>query len=104
MAARVRRQKYANEAKRNEAVVRRVIKRYGPVIDLRRNPGVLIDMLRRFRNDVVSNDNPCGGTPQPPPSPGPSGAGARITNEDMMRAILRLTRDFNLLKKAVARR
>ena len=104
MAATVRRRTRSSESKRNEAVVKRVIKRYGAVIDLQRSPGVLIDIIRRFRFDVVSDDVPCGGTPLPPPSPGPGGAGARITTEDIMRAILRLTRDFNVLKKAVARR
>jgi hypothetical protein len=101
MATKAKTQKVANEAKTNDAVVKRVIKRHGAMIDLEKNPGAIIDIIRRFGPEVAANDNPCGGTP---PSPGPGKAGGRVTNEEVLRAVLRLAREFDALKKSVAGR
>ncbi len=101
MAARSKRRTPANEAKRNAAVVKRIIRRYGPVIDLRRNPAAVIDIIRRFSHEVTVEENGCGGVP---PAPGPGTPGGRVTNEDVMRAVLRLTREFGTLRKAVTSR
>ena len=44
----------------DEQVVKAVIKRYGPVIDLRETPFVLIEILRDFRSRLETTD---GGLP-----------------------------------------
>ena len=44
-------------------LVERIIKRYGPVLDLRANPGVIIDILRQF--EEVRSHLPNTGLPEP---------------------------------------
>lgn len=94
--------------KQDSALVKRIIKLYGPVLDLRTNPGVIIDILRRF-DEPPDGGTPCGGVPTPPapeppapsPSPSPSRVGDLITNEDLMRAVLKLTREVSALRKSL---
>lgn len=100
MAKKLAKKSSSNEAKRNAAVVKKIINRYGPVIDLQRDPDMLIDMFRRYSFEVVMDDNPCGGTPQPPPSPGPSG-GKLIEMEDILRAVLQISRKLDRLQKRI---
>ena len=87
-------------AKRSSEVIKRIIKLYGPVIDLRANPEVMIDILRQF-DDVPDGGTPCGGVPPPPPPPPPSAMAGRVTNEDLLKAVLKLTREVSLLTKSL---
>ena len=82
------------------ALVKRIIKLYGPVIDLRKNPGVIIEILRRF-DEPPDGGNPCGGVPLPPPPPPSSKVGDRVTNEEILRAILKLSREVGAIKKGL---
>jgi hypothetical protein len=96
------------KAKGDAAIVKKVIARFGPMIDLRKHPEVLIEILRQFKFDdgPDGGDQPCGGTP-PPPSPEPpppppppsSSSGASVTNEEILKAVLRLSRDVAAMKK-----
>lgn len=86
--------------RQSKALVNRIIKLYGPVLDLRKNPDVIIDILRRF-DEVPDGGTPCGGVPMPPPPPS-SRVGDRITNDDLLKAILKLSRDVSALKKQLA--
>lgn len=93
------------------ALVQRIIKKHGPVIDLKKNPDVLIDILRSLDIDGGTPMPPPpddggglpGGVPEPPaPSPpGPDDTGRRITNEDLMKAVLQLSRDVSTLKTSL---
>ena len=86
--------------KADTALVSKIIKRFGPVIDLRANPGVIIDILRTF-DEPPDGGSPCGGVPNPPPPPSPSGTVERVTNEDLMKAVLKLTKDVATLKSSL---
>lgn len=70
-----------------KAIVGQIIKRYGAVIDLRKNPEVIIDIIRRFADD---GGLPPGGTPPTPP--GPTSAQDKVTNADIMKEVLKLSR------------
>ena len=87
------------DGKKSQALVNRIIKRYGPVIDLRANPEAIIDIIRRFAEET-DGGQPCGGTPNPPPPPSPSRVADRVTNEEIMKAVLKLSRDVSALRKA----
>jgi hypothetical protein len=102
-------------SKRQTAVVAEIAKRYGHTIDLKKSPGVLVEILRNYGS--VLDPDPNGGTggvspssiavagpPPPPPPPPPSvneGEG-QILLADVMRAILNLQRDINTIKGSVA--
>jgi hypothetical protein len=80
-------------AKQFDAAIKRVIKKHGPILDLRKDPEVLVDIVRSL-GGAAAEGPVCGGTP-----PVPSKAGAVVTNEDIMRAILKLSRDVDTLKR-----
>jgi hypothetical protein len=82
------------------ALVNKIIKLHGPVIDLRKNPEVIIDILRRF-DEPPDGGTPCGGVPPTPTPPSPSLAATMVTNDDLMKAILKLSRDVSTLKSAM---
>jgi hypothetical protein len=82
-------------------IVNKIIKKYGPVIDVHKNPDVMIDILRRF---AAEDDGGLpGGTPPSPP-PGPTSFQDRVTNEDLMEAILQLARKVKAMSKPVQKR
>jgi hypothetical protein len=81
-----------------EQIVNRIIKRYGDVIDLRRNPSVMIEILRQFQL-IDDGGAPPGGTPSPP---GPTSIQGVVRNEDLMRAILRVARELAAIKKLIS--
>lgn len=105
------------------ALVQRIIKKHGPVIDLKKNPDVLIDILRGFDLDggtpeppppndggglpgglPPAPDPPPPPAPEPPPGPSPPGpdpTGRAITNEDLMRTVLQLSRDVAAMKTSL---
>lgn len=86
--------------KQEKALISKIIKLHGPVIDLRKSPGVIIDILRRF-DETPDGGTPCGGVPPGPVGPSPSRTGGRITTDELMKALLTLTREVATIKKAV---
>ena len=57
----------------NERIIDQIVERHGEVINVRQDPGVLIDIIRRF-GPIVADDGglPGGVPPSPPPTPGPA--------------------------------
>lgn len=78
----------------------RIMKKYGPVIDLRNNPEVMIDILRKF---AFEDDGGLPGGVPPSPPPGPTSFQDRVTNEDLMKAILNLARQIKTIANPVQR-
>ena len=90
------------------AIVKRIVKNHGPVIDLKKNPEVLLEILRQLGATIADEpyppDNPCGGTPPSPapPPPGPSSIDRRPSNDDLMRAITAMRRDVAQIRKSIS--
>jgi hypothetical protein len=70
------------------------------VIDLRESPEVIIDVIRTFRwqLDEPNGGLPPGGTPPPPP-PGPDDHVIEPTMTDVMRELLKLSKQVATLQK-----
>ena len=80
--------------KKEEKIITQIIERYGDLIDLKKMPYAIIEILRKFGKDISEdNGNPCGGTP---PVPGPSGIPI-IMGDDLMKEILKLSRAVKIL-------
>lgn len=89
--------------KQNKALLEKIVKTHGNVLDLQAHPEVLIEILRSFGPLFEDTDGglPGGVGPIPPPTciietPG-------ITQEEVMKAILRLSRDIASIKASVAK-
>ena len=110
--------------KQDKKLVSQIIKGFGPVIDLRSNPGAIIEILRKFSvaGEPTDGGQPCGGTPPPPP-PSSSGGGSggqpcggtpnppdpppssriadTITNREVLAAVTKLSRDLSAVKSSI---
>ena len=83
-----------------KALINKISRKYGSTIDLRAHPEVLIDILRAFGRIFEDPDGGLpGGVGSPPPCIVEEG---RVTTDDLMKAILKLTRDVAAIKSAVA--
>lgn len=67
-----------------KALIQQISKRYGSVINLETNPGTMIEIIRLIRGMYVAE----------PGTPGPGTIGGAVSNEDIMKAILKLGRDI----------
>jgi hypothetical protein len=88
-------------------LIGRIIGQYGSVIDLNKEPGVLIEILREFGPNIgeVLDDNGTGGGGGGPPSSiaiaGP-GSGT-VTTADLFRLILELRQEVIKLSERISR-
>lgn len=93
--------------KREDRVIRAIIKEYGTQIDLARNPELFIELVRKYAFDLGRHaDSPDGGTPPlpggVPPSPPPPGPSSRQIGphfEDVMRELLKIQRKISAIEK-----
>lgn len=77
----------------DDVLVKSVIAKYGPTLDLVNRPHELIDVIRNSRfDDPDGGTNPCAGAPTPPP-PGPTSMQLEdVQLGDVMREVLRLSK------------
>jgi len=82
----------------DKEIVKQVITHFGPVIDLRKTPNVLIEILRRHGGSVVA-DVPDGGvsvagvgTPPGPATRDKTSLGNVVDNVELMKEILKLSK------------
>jgi hypothetical protein len=78
-------------------IVSAIIKRHGAVIDLKARPSVIIDIIRQFGLGADEPGTPDGGSapggaPKPPP-PDPSRMGSIVQLDDVMKVLLKVSRD-----------
>jgi hypothetical protein len=91
----------------DEQIIKGVTARYGHVIDLRKTPYLIVEILRTFGGGVL--DVPDGGVSVAgvgtPPSPGPAGGintlGNVVDNVQLMKEILKLSKQVSLLTERV---
>ena len=86
---------------KEEALVKAIIKRHGEVINLKDDPSVMIEILRRFSLTLDDGGAPGGAPPAPPP--GPTSHQGEVSNEELMKEVLKLSRSIAQLKKQLAR-
>jgi hypothetical protein len=93
------------QTKRERDVIERITEQYGQVIDLKRSPGVMIEILREFGANISEDDDGAGGGPGAPPSSiaiaGP-GSGT-VMLEDLMRVLLDLRQEIIKLSERFSR-
>ena len=112
-------------SKKEANVVKNIKKRFGNVIDLKKSPAVLIEILRNFGH-ILDNGPPpsppppppgvggtggvapstiaVGGPQQPPPSAPTSGESGNVLLGEMMKAILRVQRDVSTIRQILSQR
>ena len=83
-------------------LIKRVIAKFGPTIDLEKRPQDPIDILRSVRPDDPDGGLPPGGVPEPPPGPTSAQAG-EVVLDDVMSEVLRLSRVVAKTAKDVAK-
>lgn len=89
----------------DKEIVKEVITHFGPVIDLRKTPNLIIEILRRHGGSVVA-DAPDGGvsvagvgTPPGPATRGNPSLGNVVDNVQLMKEILKLSKQVALLSE-----
>lgn len=89
--------------KKAEQIIKDIIKKYGGIIDLKKNPFIITEIIRKFGPLMDTPDGggpPCGGVPEPPPPPSPSRTGS-IDNSDVMKEVLKVLRAVSVVSKEV---
>lgn len=86
----------------DDELIKNVIAKFGPTLDLVNRPHELIDIVRNARfDDPDGGTNPCAGTPPPPP-PGPTSMQFEdIRLADVLKEVLRLSKAVDKNTKAI---
>lgn len=79
---------------KDDALVRQVIAKYGPTLDLVNRPQELIEIIRNIQfDDQDGGLNPCAGAPPAPPPPGPTSLQLDETHlVDVMKEVFALSK------------
>ncbi len=93
----IRNQRLIVSAIEQEKIIKKIIKKHGPIINIEKDPQLLIDILVKFRPQFYGPDGglPPGGVPNPP---GPSSYGD-IHNIHIMQEIVKLNKKLSSIKK-----
>lgn len=80
------------------AIIRKIIKRHGAVINLEENPEIIIDIIRQFSPELDDGGLPGGVPPSPPPGPTSFQGGQPGINE-LMKEVLKIQRELGKIRK-----
>jgi hypothetical protein len=96
------------QTKHERELIKRISKQFGKVINLEKDPGVMIEILREFGPNILhalGENGGGGGGPGPSVSSiaiaGPGSGG--VTTEDLMRVILELRQEVIKLAERLPR-
>ena len=78
---------------KEDRIIRAIVKEYGPRLDLEANPGLFIELVRKYAFDLIDD----GGLP--PGGVGPTSRQHGPGIEDVMKEILKLQRQLSALAK-----
>jgi hypothetical protein len=81
------------------ALVKKIVRRHGTVIDLEKQPEVIIEIIRRFGPELDDDGGLPGGVPPSPP-PGPTSFQAGDpTIREVMKEVLKISRQVTKITK-----
>jgi hypothetical protein len=87
---------------RDSAIVKQIIRRYGKVIDIEKQPDVIIDIIRQFAPELADDGGVPAGVPPspPPPPPGPTSfQPGDPTLRDVLKEVLKISRELTKIRK-----
>jgi hypothetical protein len=88
---------------RESRAISQIIKAHGSTLDLKSNPEVIIEIIRKWGVDLIGEVPDAGVTPggapefPPPPPPGPSSIQVGPGIDDVMKEVLKLQRQVTKL-------
>jgi hypothetical protein len=90
-----------------QEIVERIVERYGALIDLKRSPGVILEILRDFGPNILrllgELDDGAGGAPPAPSSIAIAGPGSPApTLEDLFRLVLEVRQEVIRIGQQIA--
>ncbi len=89
---------------REDRIIRAIIKEHGQQLDLQANPGLFIELVRKYALDLSGfADGPDGGLP--PGGVGPVGPTSRQLGpnvDDLMKEVMKVQRQLAVLSKKLA--
>ena len=84
---------------RDETIVKQIIRRYGKVIDLEKQPELIIDIIRQFGPQLDDDGGLPGGVPPSPP-PGPTSfQPGDPTIREVLKEVLKVSREVTKIRK-----
>lgn len=84
---------------RDETIVKQIIRRYGKVINLEKQPELIIDIIRQFGPQLDDDGGLPGGVPPSPP-PGPTSfQPGDPTIRDVLKEVLKISRELTKMRK-----
>jgi hypothetical protein len=93
------------QTKREKELIKKISSQYGQVIDLKKTPGVLVEILREYGPSIgrlLDHEGRAGDPPTPPSSIAIAGPGSgSVLLEDLMRIILDLRQEVAKLSAKV---
>jgi hypothetical protein len=94
-----------SQRERELAIVGEIAKRYGEVIDLKKQPFVMVEILRHFGREFENGGGGGGGGPQAPPpsSIAIAGPGEEVELNDLMKVLLNIQREILAIKARLER-
>ncbi len=82
-----------------EKIVADIIRRYGDVINLKENPALIVEIIRNFGKHLFDDGGLPGGVGPVPPPPSPTSHFDTVTNAELMKQLLKLTKDLAIIQK-----
>lgn len=95
-------------AKKDEKVIKEIIKRYGPTLDLKSSPHLIVEIIRRYGGDLAGSVEKCLPPGGPPPKKFDPAQllqelNTRLADANRLSGLLAKTMDAKPAKRATAK-